>query len=201
MFQAQAGRRLQRPDRHSASVSFKLLAEALPSCKHAGEWHSHHLLGIKPPKRRDIRTVVRGMATPAALHRSKDRRGLPLRLPDATLLLGADFPASSPLVLSGPQPSGLSWSLSVVHPAASENGVAAASATACRCGRPLPQLRHTKPGVDVDEAALVEPSKSQYSWQLAWGFHSLKLRTVPDATSHRFYVLQTRYRGVGSTTS
>ena len=43
-------------------------------------------------------------------HPSRDRRGLRLRLPDATLLLGANFPASPPLVLSGPQPSGLPWS-------------------------------------------------------------------------------------------
>ena len=35
-------------------------------------------------------------------HPSRDRRGLRLRLPDATLLLGANFPASSPLMLSGP---------------------------------------------------------------------------------------------------
>ena len=43
-------------------------------------------------------------------HPSRDRRGLRLRLPDATLLLGANFPTSPPLVLSGPQPSGLPWS-------------------------------------------------------------------------------------------
>ena len=43
-------------------------------------------------------------------HPSRDRRGLRLRLPDATLLLGANFPASPPLVLSGAQPKGLPWS-------------------------------------------------------------------------------------------
>ena len=40
---------------------------------------------------------------------SSDGRGLRLSLPDAELLLAADFPVSPPLVLSGPRTGGLEW--------------------------------------------------------------------------------------------
>ena len=43
------------------------------------------------------------------VHLSGDGRGLRLSLPDAELLLGADFPTSPPLLLSGPLTGGVAW--------------------------------------------------------------------------------------------
>ena len=43
------------------------------------------------------------------IHLSSDRRGLKLCLPDAELLLGPDFPASPPRVLSGPLIDDAAW--------------------------------------------------------------------------------------------
>ncbi len=48
-----------------------------------------------------------GMA--CRIHLSGDGRGLRLSLPDAELLLGADFPASPPQLLSGARADGIAW--------------------------------------------------------------------------------------------
>ena len=59
---------------------------------------------------RQIVADLKSKGLAGRFHFSNDRRGLRLRLPDAELLLAANFPASPPLVLSGPRPNGLSWS-------------------------------------------------------------------------------------------
>ena len=58
---------------------------------------------------RQIAADLESKGLPCRVRLSSDRRGLRLRLPDAELLLGADFPASPPLVLFGAPASRPPW--------------------------------------------------------------------------------------------
>lgn len=58
---------------------------------------------------RQIAADFENNGLPCRYYLSSDGRGLRLSLPDAELLLGADFPASPPLVLAGSPISGLAW--------------------------------------------------------------------------------------------
>ena len=77
------------------------LASAFPGAWFATDAGKEHV--------RQIAADLKHKGLPCRIHLSGDGRGLKLSLPDAELLLGGDFPATPPLLLSDRLTGGLAW--------------------------------------------------------------------------------------------